>query len=79
MSDTVTINADLDTLRSWVGAVSNEANTMLRMCLDVAKRQARDEVYDSHLRSPGRAVGDHHVRRPMFKRRQSRGRGRRLG
>ena len=72
MSDTTTvINADLDTLRAWVGTVTNEANSMLRMCLDVAKRKAHDDMYETHLDHPDVQLGIIMYAARQFKRRQS--------
>ena len=65
MSDTAPIDADLDTLRAWNGTVSNEANTVLRMCLDVAKFAIRSAVFDDHLRPARRPARDRDERQPV--------------
>ena len=66
-----TFNADLDTLRAWVGAVSNEANTLLRVCLDTATDEIRDMVMADHFDKPGVQLRIIMYAARLFKRRQS--------
>lgn len=47
------MRADLDTLRSWIGTVSNVSNTELSAVLEVATDEIRAEVMADHFDLPG--------------------------
>lgn len=47
------MKADLDTLRSWIGTVSNVSNTELAAVLEVATDEIRAEVMATHFDLPG--------------------------
>lgn len=66
-----TVNADLDALRSSLGTVSNEANTLLRRALDVATAWVRERVTATGFDSPEVQEAIILLASRLYKRRQS--------
>jgi hypothetical protein len=66
-----TVNADLDALRSSLGAVSNEANTLLRRALDAATSWVAERVYADQYETPEVQEAIILLASRLYKRRQS--------
>jgi hypothetical protein len=66
-----TVNADLDALRSSLGTVSNEANTLLRRALDVATAWVTERVTATGFDSPEVQEAIILLASRLYKRRQS--------
>lgn len=52
MTDGPFVDADLDALRSSLGTVSNEANTLLRRALDATRSWVAERVYPESMDRP---------------------------
>jgi hypothetical protein len=65
------IDADMDMLRSMLGTVSNEANTMLRFALDACRSWVAERHYAAALERPEVRFATVLGASRLYKRRQS--------
>jgi hypothetical protein len=71
MADGPFVDADLDALRSSLGTVSNEANTLLRRALDATRSWVAERVYPASMDRPEVHEAIVLAAARLYKRRQS--------